>query len=66
MNLSKKQKEERVLTVIYRLSGGVAGVPIKKIDLLKEINDLGVMDMAENEFQVFKATEVKKAQAARN
>lgn len=66
IELTKEQKQERVLAVIYRLSKGICGVPVKKTDLWREINDLGVMRMGEEEFQAFKAAEVAKVKSAEN
>lgn len=43
--LTVEQKQYRVLTAIYKLSKGIVGAQVRKVDLLNEINESGIMLM---------------------
>lgn len=60
MNLTKEEKQRRVMIVLYRLAHGTPGIQVNKQKLLDEVNRLKVMEMTPEEFDQFHTDSVKQ------
>ena len=60
------KNEYRTLMVVYKLAGGVAGVPVDEKDIMKEIRDKNVYGMTDEEFTAYHKQILKEVKYKKN